>query len=41
MMSDLHNSLLRYYKNNFSDGFRQDAIDFFLGNYKVEENPSK
>jgi len=28
-------SLFRYYKNNFSDGFRQDAFDLFLGNYKV------
>jgi len=28
-------SLLRYYKNNFSDGFRQDAFDLILGNYKV------
>ena len=35
MASDLHNSAVRYYKNNFSDGFRQDAIDVFLGNYVV------
>jgi hypothetical protein len=32
------NSLTRYFKNNFSDGFRQDSIDLFLGNYQVEEN---
>jgi len=35
------NSLVRYYKNNFSDGFRQDAIDLFLGNYKVDENEAR
>ena len=39
MLNDLQNSLVRYYKNNFTDGFRQDAIDLFLGNYRVEENP--
>jgi len=33
--SDVRNSAVRYYKNNFSDGFRQDAIDVFLGNYVV------
>lgn len=26
------NSLTRYYKNNFTDGFRQDALDLFHGN---------
>uniref|UniRef100_A0A8D9BUV5 Phosphatidylinositol-3-phosphatase SAC1 n=1 Tax=Cacopsylla melanoneura TaxID=428564 RepID=A0A8D9BUV5_9HEMI len=35
MLNDLYNSLARYYKNNFQDGFRQDALDLFLGNYKV------
>ncbi|CAG2121709.1 unnamed protein product, partial [Medioppia subpectinata] len=35
------NSLVRYYKNNFADGFRQDAIDLFLGYYKVDENEGK
>ena len=34
--SDIQNSAVRYYKNNFSDGFRQDAIDLFLGNYVVK-----
>lgn len=29
------NSAVRYYKNNFRDGQRQDAIDLFLGNYVV------
>ncbi|XP_053570444.1 phosphatidylinositol-3-phosphatase SAC1 [Bombina bombina] len=37
LVMDGWNSLIRYYKNNFSDGFRQDAIDLFLGNYSVEE----
>ena len=31
LMADGWNSMIRYYKNNFSDGFRQDAIDLFLG----------
>ena len=29
--------MTRYYKNNFTDGFRQDAIDMFLGNFKVKQ----
>nr|DBA24735.1 TPA: hypothetical protein GDO54_012354 [Pyxicephalus adspersus] len=37
LIMDGWNSLIRYYKNNFSDGFRQDSIDLFLGNYTVEE----
>uniref|UniRef100_A0A6I8SCI4 Phosphatidylinositol-3-phosphatase SAC1 n=1 Tax=Xenopus tropicalis TaxID=8364 RepID=A0A6I8SCI4_XENTR len=37
LLMDGWNSLMRYYKNNFSDGFRQDSIDLFLGNYSVEE----
>nr|XP_006811772.1 PREDICTED: phosphatidylinositide phosphatase SAC1-like [Saccoglossus kowalevskii] len=37
LLKDGYNSSIRYYKNNFSDGFRQDAIDLFLGNYIVEE----
>lgn len=35
MFNDLYNTLARYYKNNFQDGFTQDAIDVFLGNYRV------
>ncbi|XP_068625011.1 phosphatidylinositol-3-phosphatase SAC1 [Battus philenor] len=31
------NSLTRYYKNNFSDGFRQDSIDLLLGRYTVSD----
>ncbi|VFV17217.1 phosphatidylinositide phosphatase [Lynx pardinus] len=37
LVMDGWNSLIRYYKNNFSDGFRQDSIDLFLGNYSVDE----
>eukprot|EP00794_Sanderia_malayensis_P018849 gene18849-20747_t len=39
LIQDGINSAIRYYKNNFSDGFRQDAIDLFLGNYVV--NPGR
>lgn len=38
LMKDGWNSLIRYYKNNFSDGFRQDSIDLLLGNYQVERD---
>ncbi|XP_072880423.1 phosphatidylinositol-3-phosphatase SAC1-B isoform X1 [Hemitrygon akajei] len=37
LVMDGWNSMIRYYKNNFSDGFRQDSIDLFLGNYVVDE----
>lgn len=37
LLRDGTNSLTRYYKNNFNDGFRQDAIDLFVGNYKVKD----
>uniref|UniRef100_A0A0B7AAQ3 Phosphatidylinositol-3-phosphatase SAC1 n=1 Tax=Arion vulgaris TaxID=1028688 RepID=A0A0B7AAQ3_9EUPU len=37
-LNDGVNSVLRYVKNNFKDGNRQDAMDLFLGNYIVEEN---
>uniref|UniRef100_A0A4W6CE20 SAC1 like phosphatidylinositide phosphatase b n=1 Tax=Lates calcarifer TaxID=8187 RepID=A0A4W6CE20_LATCA len=37
LLMDGWNSVIRYYKNNFSDGFRQDSIDLFLGNYAAEE----
>lgn len=36
LVKDGVNSLTRYYKNNFGDGFRQDAIDLFLGNAPVK-----
>ncbi|KAG6453894.1 phosphatidylinositol-3-phosphatase SAC1 [Manduca sexta] len=37
LMRDGVNSLTRYYKNNFSDGFRQDSIDLFLGKYVIRD----
>ncbi|CAL1547866.1 unnamed protein product [Lymnaea stagnalis] len=37
-LQDGYNSAVRYIKNNFQDGGRQDAMDLFLGNYLVEEN---
>lgn len=36
LLSDGWNSLYRYLLNNFYDGFRQDSMDLFLGNYEVE-----
>ncbi|XP_063951272.1 phosphatidylinositol-3-phosphatase SAC1-B-like [Lytechinus pictus] len=38
LMKDGLNSMIRYYMNNFVDGFRQDSTDLLLGNYVVEEN---
>lgn len=38
LLQDGVNSMIRYYKNNFTDGFRQDGIDLVLGNYIVESN---
>ncbi|XP_010790727.1 phosphatidylinositol-3-phosphatase SAC1-B [Notothenia coriiceps] len=38
LVMDGWNSMIRYYKNNFSDGYRQDSIDLFLGNYAVDES---
>jgi hypothetical protein len=37
LVRDGINSLTRFYKNNFTDGFRQDSLDLFLGRYMVEE----
>ncbi|XP_046814003.1 phosphatidylinositol-3-phosphatase SAC1 isoform X1 [Vespa crabro] len=31
------NSLTRYYKNNFADGYRQDSLELFLGRYIVQD----
>ncbi|XP_076448962.1 phosphatidylinositol-3-phosphatase SAC1-like [Babylonia areolata] len=36
-LMDGWNSAVRYIRNNFQDGYRQDAIDLFLGNHIVEE----
>jgi hypothetical protein len=36
MFDDGVNSCWRYYVNNFTDGYKQDAISLMLGNYKVK-----
>ncbi|EGI61638.1 SAC1 phosphatase, partial [Acromyrmex charruanus] len=36
-MKDGLNSLTRYYKNNFADGYRQDSLELFLGRYIVQD----
>lgn len=41
VIADGINSLIRYYKNNFEDGFRQDSIDLILGAYQVDEREGK
>lgn len=33
-LSDLNNSITRYYLNNYRDGHRQDSFDLFLGRYR-------
>jgi len=38
LIRDGINSAVRYVLNNFFDGFRQDSVDLFLGNYEVDEN---
>merc|ERR1711902_40154 len=35
VLEDGRRSLIRYFKNNFADGFRQDSLDLFTGNYVV------
>ena len=37
-LKDGVNSLTRYYFNNFVDGFRQDAVDLFLGVHVVSRD---
>ena len=36
LLKDGWNSGIRYIKNNFTDGERQDSMDLFLGKYQVE-----
>uniref|UniRef100_A0A914IBB2 Phosphatidylinositol-3-phosphatase SAC1 n=1 Tax=Globodera rostochiensis TaxID=31243 RepID=A0A914IBB2_GLORO len=38
LLRDGFNALVRYWKNNLSDGYRQDAINLFLGNYVVDRH---
>jgi len=35
LLEDGRRSVIRYYKNNFADGFRQDSLDLFVGNHCV------
>jgi len=35
LLEDGRRSAIRYVKNNFADGFRQDSLDLFVGNYEV------
>uniref|UniRef100_A0A7G3AHR1 Phosphatidylinositol-3-phosphatase SAC1 n=1 Tax=Lutzomyia longipalpis TaxID=7200 RepID=A0A7G3AHR1_LUTLO len=37
LVKDGINSMTRYYKNNFTDGMRQDGIDLLLGNYVIQD----
>ena len=37
LLQDGWNSAIRYYKNNFNDGFRTDAMHFFLGELSVKD----
>lgn len=41
ILADGLNSMLRYFKNNFEDGFRQDAIDLLTGRYQVRPGEGK
>jgi hypothetical protein len=41
VMNDGWNSIVRYIKNNFSDGSRQDGMDLFLGNYVVQNTEGR
>lgn len=38
LIDDFNNSAIRYIKNNYMDGSRQDGIDLILGNYKVSSH---
>ena len=38
MVKDATNSAIRYIKNHYLDGFRQDAHDLFLGVYNVRQD---
>lgn len=41
MLNDFNNSAIRYVKNNYLDGSRQDGIDLFLGKYRVPTQHTK
>ena len=40
-LNDGFNSMQRYYKNNFEDGFRQDSFDLLLGRHRVSPDEGK
>lgn len=40
MINDFTNSAIRYIKNNYMDGSRQDGIDLMLGKYLIISNSS-
>ncbi|KAK6030445.1 hypothetical protein OSTOST_03417 [Ostertagia ostertagi] len=35
-INDGINAITRYFRNNFADGYRQDAMDVFLGNFVID-----
>lgn len=35
-LNDCINAITRYFRNNFADGYRQDAMDVFLGNFVID-----
>lgn len=39
-LSDKMISSSRYYQNNFADGYKQDSLDLFHGNFKPKEQPN-
>ena len=39
MFNDLSNSLVRYYRNNFTDAHTQDAMDLFFGKFQANGVP--
>ncbi|CAF1175682.1 unnamed protein product [Rotaria sordida] len=41
LFKDGYNSCMRYVLNNFYDGFRQDGIDLFLGNYRISSDEGR
>ena len=41
MLRDLKTALVRYYRNNLTDGRRQDSIDLTLGHYTVDVYETK
>eukprot|EP00842_Homolaphlyctis_polyrhiza_P000804 jgi/Hompol1/1724/HPOL_001925-RA len=36
-LQDFMNSVVRYVRNNYMDGYRQDAYDLFLGHYRINQ----